>query len=69
MLIKSNCDNENGTINWRNRASLLTLMGYLAGSSLNEVLEGIGDNKKLAGLIKRKWKIMGKKIKDSGEIC
>jgi hypothetical protein len=55
-MIKMKCDNDDGSINWESRASIIVISGLLAGLKRTEILEQIKDNEILTKLVKENFK-------------
>ena len=54
-MIGIKCDNDNGTINWRNRAKIAVLVNLMCNGTKRALLAQVKDNPRFAKLVGAEW--------------
>ena len=54
-MLEMKCDNNDGTINWENRAKIIVLTSKMAKMKRKDVLADIKDIPELTELVKKFW--------------
>lgn len=54
-MLEMNCDNKDGTINWKRRARIIVLCHQLAGGTKRKLMSDLKSNPRLARLASIEW--------------